>query len=62
MENKNKLQQELDLFIGVNEAAELWGYKNPGSVKNLCTQGKVICKKIGKTYIIHKNQPNPRKG
>ena len=50
----------LDHVIGVNEASELWGY-TPGTVKNLCAVGKIRAKKIGKHWIIAKNQ-NPREG
>ncbi|MGA9172404.1 MAG: helix-turn-helix domain-containing protein [Thermoactinomyces sp.] len=45
--------------MGVEEAAKLWGYK-PGYIKNLCAQGKIEAKKIGKTWVISKNQPHPR--
>lgn len=50
----------LDKIIGVNEASELWGL-SPGYVKNLCAEGKIKSKKIGKTWVILKDQPNPRK-
>jgi hypothetical protein len=46
-------------IIGVEEAARLWGL-SPGYIKNLCAQGKLECKKIGKTWIIDINQPNPK--
>jgi excisionase family DNA binding protein len=49
----------LDYIMGVEEAAKLWGYK-PGYIKNLCAQGKIEAKKIGKTWVISKNQPHPR--
>lgn len=47
--------------IGVEEAAKLWGY-SPGTIKNMCAQGKIRCKKIGKTWVIDRNQPNPKGG
>lgn len=50
----------LDNTIGVNEASELWGLA-PSYIKDLCANGKVNCKKIGKTWVIDKNQPNPSK-
>ena len=50
----------LDQIMGVEEAAKLWGYDNPDSVKRLCREGKVRAKKIGKTYVIPKDHPNPR--
>ena len=49
----------LNQLMGVEEAAELWGLA-PGSIKNLCASGKVIAVKIGKTWVIPKNHPNPK--
>lgn len=48
----------LENIIGVEEAAKLWGL-SPGYIKNLCAEGKIKAKKIGKTWIIDKNQVNP---
>ncbi|WP_282200048.1 helix-turn-helix domain-containing protein [Collibacillus ludicampi] len=50
----------LSQIMGVEEAAKLWG-TTPGYVKNLCAEGKVRAVKIGKTWILDKNQPNPLK-
>ncbi|MET1134704.1 helix-turn-helix domain-containing protein [Bacillus subtilis] len=50
----------LDKIMGVDEASELWGL-SPGYIKNLCANSKIECKKIGKTWIISKEQPNPKK-
>ncbi|MCY9066618.1 helix-turn-helix domain-containing protein [Bacillus inaquosorum] len=49
----------LDKIIGVDEASKLWDL-SPGYIKNLCAHGKLECKKIGKTWIILKDQPNPK--
>lgn len=53
-----KQQHVLESVIGVEEAAELWGL-SPGTVKNYCAEGRVFAKKIGKTWVIDKDQPNP---
>lgn len=53
-----KQQHVLESVIGVEEAAEKWGL-SPGTVKNYCAEGRVIAKKIGKTWVIDANQPNP---
>ena len=45
----------LNRIMGVEEAAEVLGY-SPGYIKNLCADGKVAAKKIGKTWIIEKEQ------
>jgi hypothetical protein len=50
----------LDNVIGVEEAEKLWGLK-AGTIKNLCAQGKIKAKKIGNTWVIDKNQENPKK-
>jgi hypothetical protein len=50
----------LENVIGVKEASLLWGLE-PSYIKNLCAEGKVISKKIGNTWVIDKNQVNPKK-
>lgn len=52
--------EPLNQVMGVQEAAIRWGYENPDSVKRLCATGKVKAKKIGKTWVIAKDQPNPK--
>jgi hypothetical protein len=49
---------ELDKIMGVDEASELWKL-SPGCIKDLCEEGKIKCRKIGETWIIDKEQPNP---
>lgn len=39
--------------IGVHEAASILNV-SPGYVKNLCAEGKIVSKKIGKTWVIDK--------
>ncbi len=48
----------LENVMGVEEASERWNL-SPGYIKNLCAEGKVEAKKIGKTWIIDKEQDNP---
>lgn len=50
----------LENVIGVNEAAKLWGL-DAGYIKNLCAQGKIKAKKIGRVWVIDKTQENPKK-
>jgi hypothetical protein len=45
----------LDSVIGVEEAAKILGL-SPGTVKNMCAQDKLECKKIGNTWIIDKTK------
>jgi excisionase family DNA binding protein len=44
--------------MSTEEASKLWGV-HQDHVKRLCREGKVICRKFGKTYILRKNQPKP---
>ncbi|WP_203363103.1 helix-turn-helix domain-containing protein [Bacillus sp. REN10] len=51
----------LENVIGVQDAADLWGL-SADHVKKLCRDELIQAKKIGKTYVILKDQPNPKKG
>ncbi|WP_142300879.1 helix-turn-helix domain-containing protein [Shouchella clausii] len=56
-----KMQKALfDRFVSAEQAAKVWGV-SAGHVKNLCRDGKIAAKKIGKTWVIDINQPNPSK-
>lgn len=48
----------LDKIIGVAEAAQLWGL-SADRIKALCASGKIISKKIGNSWAILIDQPNP---
>lgn len=52
--------KNLENIMGVDEASKLWGL-HPGTIKNLCADGVVIAKKIGNTWVIERDQPNPSK-
>ncbi|MCU5095044.1 helix-turn-helix domain-containing protein [Bacillus wiedmannii] len=41
----------LQNVIGVNEAASILNV-SPGHIKNMCAAGKIVAKKIGKTWVI----------
>ncbi|OUC01068.1 DNA-binding protein [Bacillus thuringiensis serovar medellin] len=58
IQTHNEVFDSLDMIMGVEEASERWGLSS-GYIKNLCAEGKVMCKKIGKTWIIDKDQPVP---
>ncbi|MFA2694483.1 helix-turn-helix domain-containing protein [Bacillus mycoides] len=45
----------LQNVIGVNDAASILNV-SPGYVKNLCAQGKIVAKKIGKTWVIDRTR------
>jgi len=53
------LRQSIENTMGVEDAAIRWGLA-PGTVKNLCAAGKVTARKIGKTWVIPKDHPNPK--
>ncbi|WP_276352110.1 helix-turn-helix domain-containing protein [Cohnella caldifontis] len=48
----------LNEIMSTEEASRLWGV-HQDHVKRLCREGKVNCRKIGKTYVLERNQPNP---
>ncbi|CAN7221717.1 hypothetical protein [Rossellomorea sp. LjRoot5] len=48
----------LENVIGVEEAAEKWDL-SAGYIKNLCAEGKIRAKKIGKTWVIDRTQEKP---
>lgn len=58
-ERREDLMDALEKVMGVEEAAREWGL-SPGYIKNLCNAGKIEAKKIGKTWVIAKEQPNPK--
>ncbi|PFC97135.1 helix-turn-helix domain-containing protein [Bacillus cereus] len=41
--------------IGVNEAASILNV-SPGHIKNMCAAGKIVAKKIGKTWVIDRTK------
>lgn len=50
--NKNEFVHNT---IGVHEVASILNV-SPGHVKNLCAEGKIVAKKIGKTWVIDKSR------
>jgi len=48
----------LDQIMDVSEASQLWNLK-PGYIKNLCAEGKINARKVGRDWIIDKNQQSP---
>ena len=55
-ETKTNLQQTI---MNVHEAAERWNL-SPSYVKDLCAKEKIAAEKIGKTWVIAREQINPR--
>ena len=45
----------LDNIIGVDEAAKILNL-SPGTIKNKCAAGKILAKKIGKTWVLDRNE------
>ncbi|PFS62558.1 DNA-binding protein [Bacillus cereus] len=41
--------------IGVNDAAIILNV-SPSHIKNLCAEGKIVAKKIGKTWVIDRSR------
>ncbi|HHB3507858.1 TPA: hypothetical protein ACORDH_004992 [Bacillus cereus] len=55
------MNNPLEHIMGVKEAGEMWGL-SADRVKGLCQAGEVIAKKIGNSWVLDKNQPNPKGG
>ncbi|MHA4153263.1 hypothetical protein [Bacillus cereus] len=53
------MNNPLEHIMGVKEAGEMWGL-SADRVKGLCQSGEVIAKKVGNSWILDKNQPNPK--
>lgn len=49
----------LDKIMTAEEAALLWDL-SASHVKHLCQDGKLVAKKFGKTWMLTKDQPNPK--
>lgn len=46
-------------LMQTEEAAELWGLSQ-GYIKNLCNEGNVIAYKVGRAWLLLRDQPNPK--
>lgn len=46
-------------IMGTEEASERWGLTQD-HIKRLCRDGKVKAVRIGKTWVLDRNQPNPK--
>ncbi|MDW0113748.1 hypothetical protein QT711_11170 [Sporosarcina saromensis] len=55
MEKLNVFEQIMD----VHEASDLWGLSVP-RLKAICQEGLVDAKKFGNSWVILKDQPNPK--
>lgn len=50
----------LNQIMGTEEASKLWNLSQD-YIKHLCQRGELKAIRIGKTWILDKNQPNPSK-
>lgn len=50
----------LDQIMSVQDASKLWGL-SPDRVKGMCQNGEVKAVKIGNSWVLDCNQPNPKK-
>ncbi|MFB5268116.1 helix-turn-helix domain-containing protein [Paenibacillus enshidis] len=60
---KEKKYNPLDHIMDVQEASELWGLA-PSTIKDLChnkLEEKGLAIKKGKTWILYRDQENPKK-
>jgi len=52
-------QHQLNQIMGTEEASKLWDLSQD-HIKRLCRDGKLQCVQIGKTWVLDRNQPNPK--
>ncbi|MCY9508467.1 helix-turn-helix domain-containing protein [Paenibacillus larvae] len=52
---KSKVEQ---LVMGTEEAGAKWG-RTPDQIKRLCREGKLDAVRIGKTWVLLRDQPYP---
>lgn len=52
-------ERAIDRVMGTEEAAERWELSQD-HIKRLCRDEKVIAKRIGKTWVLERDQPNPK--
>ncbi|PYY28334.1 helix-turn-helix domain-containing protein [Paenibacillus illinoisensis] len=61
--NKKELQDKMNNIMSqlmtTDEAAEMWELSS-GHIKNLCNKGDVIASKVSNTWLLLRDQPNPK--
>jgi hypothetical protein len=62
--NIQALDEQIDNILSqlmtTEEASTLWGM-HQDHIKRLCSSGQVIARKRGKTWMLLREQPNPKK-
>ena len=57
------IESDMDTIINklmsTEEAAEHWGL-SPVRIKHLCSDGKIVARKLGRAWLVYKDQPNPK--
>ncbi len=56
----DKEQLAIYNVMDIDEASELWGISKP-HLKRLCVNDKIIARKVGRIWLIEKDQANPRR-
>lgn len=61
--NKEQIEAEMDdimrRIMTTEEAGELWGLSQD-RIKRLCSSGQVVAVKRGKTWLLFRDQDNPK--
>jgi hypothetical protein len=55
----NWSKNPINRVMGTDEASALWGLSKQ-RIKVLCEEGKLEARKIGNSWIMNRNQPNPK--
>lgn len=56
-----KMDDLMNQLMSTEDASELWGLSQ-GYIKNLCNEGDVIAYKVGRSWLLLRDQPNPKQG
>ncbi|MGV2885468.1 helix-turn-helix domain-containing protein [Paenibacillus taichungensis] len=60
---KEQMELEMDnimeLIMTTEDASEQWELSQD-HIKRLCNTGKIIARKRGKTWLVYRDQPNPK--
>lgn len=55
-----KMNLELENIADIKQMSEIWGLSE-SRIKTMCQNGELKAKKLGTTWVVAKNQPNPKK-
>ena len=52
MPNAKDYQTSLPGYFSLTEAAEFLGYRSTSALRKLCLESRIVCYKVGKTWLL----------